>query len=157
MNLADPDHLREAVMWMKHLNQTAGEIASSLNLRGGTDITGFGLLGHAWEMAEASQVTLHISYEQVPFMSGVRIYAEQGVFPGGTASNYSAYCNRICFDEGLNEDQKLLLFDAQTSGGLLLAIPLEKLSEFSRQMEIQKEPYWVIGEVAGRESGIQVF
>jgi selenide,water dikinase len=156
MDLADREDVDEAIQWMRRLNRAAGKTAADLDLRGGTDVTGFGLLGHAWEMAEASRVTLKVFFEAVPFMNGVVRYADQGLFPGGTASNYTAYSKRIHFAEYLNEDQKMLLFDAQTSGGLLLAVPQEKMGEFSNMMEFHGEKCWIIGEAVGREAGIQV-
>lgn len=152
----NPDDLTEAVKWMKHLNRAAGEIAVDLRLRGGTDITGFGLLGHAWEMAEASQVTLRISSDSIPWMSGARQYACEGFFPGGSASNYSAFHDQIIYDGWFDEDLKMLLFDSQTSGGLLLAVPPEKIGDFQKMMERRRENFWVIGVAEGNRAGIRV-
>ncbi|GAG27638.1 unnamed protein product, partial [marine sediment metagenome] len=86
--LAAPTHLAGAVRWMTALNRTAGRVAVELGLQGATDVTGFGLLGHGWEMAEASGVGMHIRLRDVPLMDGAREYAGQALFPGGS------YCNR---------------------------------------------------------------
>jgi selenide,water dikinase len=72
---------------MSRLNKAASQLAVEFGVRGGTDITGFGFLGHSMEMAEASGVSLHIEYSKLPFLSGARGYAEQGIFPGGAFDN----------------------------------------------------------------------
>jgi selenide,water dikinase len=80
---ADEHDVLEAVGWMKQLNQTGSQLATEFGLRGGTDITGYSLLGHGIEMAQASGVSLKINFVDIPFISGARKYAAQGIFPGG--------------------------------------------------------------------------
>lgn len=154
--LASPEHLSQAVNWMRALNRGASEVAVSLGLHGGTDITGFGLLGHAWEMAAASNVGFIFSLDRVPFMDGVRDYAAEGLFPGGSAANYYAYATQVRFSEEITEDERMLLFDAQTSGGLLLALPAGKEWAFRDEMLARGEPYWVVGQAEVGEQGIRV-
>ena len=84
---ADEQDVLEAVNWMKRLNKTASQLAHEFSLRGGTDITGYSLLGHGMEMAEASGVSLKLELANIPFISGARKYAEQGIFPGGAFDN----------------------------------------------------------------------
>ena len=84
---ASADHIAEAIEWMSRLNRFAGQLATEFGTRGGTDITGFGFLGHAAEMAEASGVALHVEFSKLPFLSGARGYAENGIFPGGAFDN----------------------------------------------------------------------
>ena len=155
-DLVSPEHFSQAVDWMKHLNQEASQVAVSLGLHGGTDITGFGLLGHAWEMAAASKVRLIFSLDRIPFMDGVRDYANEGLFPGGSAANYYAYAAQVRFSEEITEDERMLLCDAQTSGGLLLALPAEKEWAFRDEMMARGEPFWMVGQAVVGEPGIHV-
>jgi selenide,water dikinase len=152
---ARSEDVAEAVSWMKKLNNTASELAQEFDLHGGTDVTGFSLLGHASEMAEASKAGLRFWFNKVPFISGARAYAEQYIFPGGTYDNRLYFASGVHFDPGLDEPAQLLLFDSQTSGGLLLAVPPAKLDRFvSRAAELD-QPAWVIGEVTAGK-GIEV-
>ncbi len=150
--LADAEHVAEAVAWMKRLNKTAAELAVAFGLRGGTDITGFGLLGHAWEMAEASGVGMRFSVEKIPLTSGAQRYAREWIFPGGSADNRLFYGRHVHFDPQIPEASQMLLFDAQTSGGLLLAVPKEKLNSMQEQAASLNQPLWVVGEVTPGDS-----
>ena len=152
---AKPSDVDEAVRWMKKLNKQASELAIEFNLCSGTDVTGFSLLGHAWEMAEASGVGLRFSFVKIPFLSGARFYAEQFIFPGGTFDNRLYFGSSVHFDPMLDEPSQLLLFDAQTSGGLLLAVPYERLDGFLTRATQVDQPAWVVGEVI-EGKGIQV-
>lgn len=155
-DLAAPEHLAQAIFWMKRLNKGAGESAVAASVRGGTDITGFGLIGHAWEMAEASGVGLRINLGAVPFLDGAQRYADEGLFPGGTCANHAAYKEHARFADDMCEGDCMLLFDAQTSGGLLLAVPPSQLPLFRAEMTRRGEPWWEIGRVIAGEHCIQV-
>ena len=144
---ADDQDIREVVGWMTRLNKTAGQLATEFNLRGGTDITGFSLLGHGMEMAGAAGVMLEIEYAKIPFVSGARKYAEMGTFPGGGFDNQKYFGPRVKFDPAIDEQSRLLLFDPQTSGGLLLGVPHEKLGAFQARAKELDQPVWIIGEV----------
>src|SRR6185503_2264395 len=117
---ADQGHVLEAVNWMKRLNNTASQLANEFSLRGGTDITGYSLLGHGMEMAAASGVSLKFNFADIPFISGARKYAEQGIFPGGAFDNKKHFEAGVEFTSSVDEPNQMLLFDPQTSGGLLL-------------------------------------
>ncbi len=152
---AKPADVAEAVQWMKKLNRTAAELAQEFDLHAGTDVTGFSLLGHACEMADASGVGISLDYGKIPFISGAHKYAEQLIFPGGAYDNRLYFGSSVHFDPTLDEPSQMLLFDSQTSGGLLLAIPVGKLDHFlTRAKELSQEA-WVIGEVTEGE-GIEV-
>ncbi len=144
---AEEAHIREAIEWMSRLNKAAGQLANEFALRGGTDITGFGLLGHGMEMAKASKVALHFEYESLPFLSGARGYAEKGIFPGGAFDNKKYFGEAVYFDGNLHDAAQMLAFDPQTSGGLLLGVPREKLAAFQSRAAELDQPAWVIGEV----------
>ncbi len=153
--LASEPEIAEAVQWMSRLNREAAQLARRFALRGGTDVTGFGLLGHGTEMAQASGVGLQIEFERVPFITPALKYAEAWTFPGGTADNRTHFGPAVDFREGISEVEQMLLFDAQTSGGLLLAVPSDTLPDFLAEAERRGQPAWLIGEVMpGR--GIQV-
>ena len=153
--ITDPEHITEAIGWMSQLNAGGAALAREFALRGGTDITGFSLLGHGWEMAHASGVGFRLSFSQIPLISCARSYAERGTFPGGSADNKLHFSPHITFHPGLDEPAQMLLFDAQTSGGLLLAVPYEKQADFLARVKEMDQPAWVIGEVVEGE-GIQV-
>lgn len=152
---ADPLDVAEAVDWMKRLNQMASDLAVRFNLKSGTDITGFSLLGHSSEMAGASHVGLRFHFDKIPFTRGAKRYAEAWTFPGGASDNRLHFGPQVHFDSHIDEPSQMLLFDPQTSGGLLLAVPEEKISDFldvSRQVE---QPFWIVGEVIDGD-GIEV-
>lgn len=144
---ADPNHLAAAIGWMKRLNRTAADVAVSLELKGGTDITGFGLLGHGWEMAAGAGVGFRLFLTDIPFLDGARAYAEQRLFPGGGTANLKAYQPHVRFGGDLTDAERMLLADPQTSGGLLLAVPPAQRADFEARMAAEGEPCWFIGEV----------
>jgi selenide, water dikinase len=153
--LAEPADVTEVVGWMRRLNKTASELAVEHELHGGTDITGYSLLGHAWEMACASNVGLRFTFSRIPFTGGAHRYAYQWTFPGGASENRS-YCGpHVRFAEGIDESSQMLLFDPQTSGGLLLCVPPEKLDPLLERAAQSGQVLWVVGEVTG-VAGIEV-
>ena len=152
---AEEKDVEEVVKWMTRLNKTAGQLALEFNLHGGTDVTGFGLLGHGSEMAGGAGVALEIDYSKVPFVSGARKYAELGTFAGGLFDNRSYFRPRVQFDEGIDELAQMMLFDPQTSGGLLLGVPSGQLDAFTKRADELDQPVWPVGIVkAGK--GIRV-
>jgi len=152
---AEEQDLQEAVGWMKRLNHTASQLALEFDLRAGTDITGFGLLGHALEMAEAAGVRLEIDYEKLPFLNSARKYAGMGAFAGGLLDNRSYFGPRVEFNDKMDEPAQMMLFDPQTSGGLLLGLQSDRMEAFNRRAQELKQPFWIIGEVK-EGNGIRV-
>jgi selenide,water dikinase len=144
---ASPEDMAEVIDWMTRLNRTAAELALEFGVRGATDITGFSLLGHAWEMAVASGVGMRFEWEQIHFVSGARGYAEQFIFPGGASDNKLYFEQHVQFNRQLAEEEQMLLFDPQTSGGLLLSVPAENLDALLVCAEEIGQPLWVVGEV----------
>jgi selenide, water dikinase len=143
---AEAADIREVVDWMTRLNRTAGLLAVEFGLSAATDVTGFSLLGHGFEMAEASGVALYFDYTQVPLVSGARKYAEMWTFPGGTSDNRAHFGSHVTFDPSIDEAAQMLLFDPQTSGGLLIGVPKNKLAAFKARANELEQPVWVIGE-----------
>ncbi len=144
---ADEQHVLEAVDWMKQLNNKASQIAIEFSLKGGTDITGYSLLGHAMEMADASNVALNFKFSNIPFISCARKYAEMGCFAGGAFDNKKHFESKVTFDKLIDEENQMLLFDPQTSGGLLLGVPQEKLHSFITRARELDQAIWEIGRV----------
>ena len=152
---ADPTDVSEAVGWMKRLNAVASQVALEAGVRGGTDITGFGLLGHANEMASASGVGLRFSFGSIPLLRGARRYAQEFIFPGGSSDNRLFFGPHVAFDPGIEEPEQMLLFDAQTSGGLLLAVPPGHMDALLASAARRGQPLWEVGQVVAGE-GIRV-
>jgi len=147
--------VHEAITWMARLNKSASDLAVEFGLRGGTDITGFGLIGHGMEMTNASGTSLYIDYAKIPFLNGASNYAEMGCLAGGVFDNLTYFEGQVKLERTLSEPEKMLLFDPQTSGGLLLGVPQDLLPEMLKRAEDISQPTWVIGEVRPG-SGIEV-
>lgn len=155
--LAEASDLAAAIASMTRLNRRAAELAGEFVLHSATDITGYGLLGHADELARNSGVGLRIVAGRVPLMPGALGYAERGIVPGGLGRNrsYLAAAPAVRTSAGLAEALAQLLFDPQTSGGLLFAVPAAQAGALGERFAAAGEPIWEIGEViAGR--GIDV-
>jgi selenide,water dikinase len=153
--VADPAHVAAAVESMKALNRRAAWLIQQVGVHACTDVTGFALLGHGQEMAEKSGVRLRFYLEKLPFLDGAKQYAEDNLFPGGSCRNQSAYEPWVDCAPGISEEMQMLLFTPETSGGLLVAVPLERLRSLTALFADAGQPCWVIGEVVEGE-GIEV-
>jgi selenide,water dikinase len=151
---ADQAHLDAATRAMLELNNKAAELAQEVTFHAMTDITGFALLGHGYEMASQSGVRFRFRFDQLPFLPGAKEYADLWLFPGGSCNNQRAYDDYVSFN-GLEEEMQMLLYTPETSGGLLIALPpadADRLEELCRQAD---QPVWRVGEVVEGE-GIEV-
>jgi len=149
---AEPAHVQSATESMMRLNRAASHAALAAGARAATDITGYGLVGHAIEMAEQAGVCFRLRFADIPLLPGAQAYADAWTFPGGAESNEAFYRPRVKFTAKLTLAQEWLLFDPETSGGLLVAAPPEGLSIF---MDAMGPAAWRIGEVV-EGSGITV-
>ena len=120
--VAPEDVLQNAVGIMAELNSAAAQAMSSVGVHACVDVTGFGLLGHLRGMTRASGVAASISFDSIPFIPGAAQLAEDGVAPGGTHRNLDSLQPDVSWDDSLTDVQKILLADAQTSGGLLISV-----------------------------------
>ncbi len=155
-NVAQADHVAQMVASMKQLNKMAAQAAQATGgIKSTTDITGFGLLGHAMEMARASQKKFIFEMSNIPLLDGVTTYAADFIFPGGTANNKLHFEKDVTFAPALSEDQQMILWDPQTSGGLLLAIPQERLADFEEACTQRDQTSWIIGKVTNG-NGLEV-
>lgn len=150
---ATEEMIAVAVRSMKTLNKPASEAMLEVGVKGATDITGFGLLGHLREMLRQSSLSARLSLANVPFMPGVRDAAKICI-PGGTRANLKYVVDALVWGEGISEDEKLMLADAQTSGGMLIAVAPEKLDALLVGLAARGvETRAVIGEVVAGEAG----
>lgn len=154
-DIAAPEDVAEVVGWMKQLNASASQLAREFSLRGGTDITGYSLLGHGLEMANASQAGLRFDFAKIPFVSCARKYAEGWHFPGGAHDNAHYFGSQVRFGATIDQANQMLLFDPQTSGGLLLAVPPDRIDALLARAREINQPAWEIGEVIAG-TGIEV-
>ena len=152
---AQPDHVAGMIESMKRLNCCAAVAGQVVGARAATDITGFGLLGHATEMTQAGDVRFRFWMRKVPLLPGATDYATDWIFPGGSHNNKAFYGHLVEFEAGIPEDRQMLLWDAQTSGGLLLAVPAKRVDDFFAECDEHEQPAWVVGEVLEGE-GIEV-
>jgi len=152
---ADPAHVAAAVVSMKALNRQAARLSQGAGVHACTDITGFSLLGHGYEMAERSGARLRFHLDRLPFLDGARHYAEQQMFPGGACRNRDAYSRWVDFPPSLSDDMRLLLFTPETSGGLLIALPPQAAEQMIALCHASGQDVWVIGDVVAGE-GIEV-
>ncbi len=152
---ADANEVETAVASMLTLNRHAMCAGQAAGVRCATDITGFGLLGHASEMAEGSAGALQISLAALPLLPGARRYAEAGMAPGGTHSNRRYFSLRVQSPPELSNADEALLYDPQTSGGLLLAVPSAQRAIFYATCAQLGQLAWEIGRVV-EGHGVQV-
>lgn len=153
----DEAHLATATASMLRLNRRAAELAAAYEVRGATDITGFGLLGHAAELARQSGVGLRFEVAALPLLPGALEYARRGIAPGGLGRNrrHVEADGYVSYAPAVDEAHRLLLSDPQTSGGLLIALPPGAADELLRRCADAGEPCWLVGEVVAGE-GIAV-
>lgn len=145
--VAEAAHVASAVESMKRLNRTAAQLIQEVGVRACTDITGFSLLGHGYEMAEKSAVRLQLYLDRIPFVPGAVEYAQEWLFPGGAHNNKNFYERHVQWGQDISEEMRVLLFTPETSGGLLVAVPAERVETLQARFAQVDHPCWIIGEV----------
>lgn len=151
--MADEESIKEAQVVMASLNKKAKEVVDEgRNIRACTDITGFGLLGHCAEMAVASEVTFQLNVKKIPFVKGADEYAKMGLVPAGAYQNRE-YSGKYVDPGKAMEYEQDLLYDPQTSGGLLLSVPKELADDVMEKFESKHmdTKVAVIGQVVEKE------
>lgn len=140
--------LEEVMSVMATLNKKASEVLQAFDVHACTDITGFGLLGHAKEMTCGAGVGFNLRFDQVPILEGTRSLAEQGIVPGGTKANHRWLKENVVYADTIDEINQWILCDAVTSGGLLASVPKEQAEEAVRKLKEAGVTYAsLIGEV----------
>jgi selenide,water dikinase len=153
--VATPLHVAGAVESMKQLNRWAAQLIQQVGVHACTDVTGFALLGHSYEVAEKSGVRLCLYAEELPFLDGALQYAEEWLFPAGACRNQQFYERWIDFAPSISEEMQTLLFTPETSGGLLVAVAPDKIEQLTALFAEVGHSCWIIGEVVAGE-GIKV-
>jgi len=151
--VASPESAAAAIQGMLRLNRDAADAMAPIDVHAATDITGFGLLGHLHGMARASGVAARVEAASVPMLVGAELLAEAGEVPGGTRSNERFLASRVRWPAGLPAARQTLLCDAQTSGGLLLAVAAGELDRLLGSLENKKVSGAVVGELIEGEAG----
>lgn len=146
-NGAEEAWVRAAVESMRTLNRTAGEVALKYEVHAATDVTGFGLLGHAREMASGSNASLVIESERVALLPGALDCVERGFIPGGLKRNIEFVSGCVEFDPAVPEAVQTLFFDPQTSGGLLLSVAEKDAAGLLKELARRGVPAREIGRV----------
>lgn len=147
--------MQQAIDWMTTLNEAASRAMLAAGAHAATDITGYGLLGHAHEMASASNVQFTIEAASVPVMRRVIDLARQDVVPSGTRDNLSAYRTWTTFDADVDQPMQLILSDAQTSGGLLISVAPESVDALREELRSSGVLDAVVG-IVSEGAGIRV-
>ncbi len=146
--LVDGESYDEAVLVMTTLNKIGKE---AIDRVGGansvTDVTGFGLLGHALEMATGAEVTIKINHKSLPLIVNTIEYANMGLVPAGSYDNRNYIGDQVKFLNDIPENMKDVMYDPQTSGGLLISIPRDKSEQILKELENSPTKYAIIGEV----------
>lgn len=148
--LASEDEIEAAVKNMTYLNRYARDIAAGFSIHSCTDITGFGIAGHAMEMAKGSEKTLILDTGSLPVLKGVQAYTKMGLIPAG------AYRNREYLEKDVESRisgtwQEDLIYDPQTSGGLLIAVSEEEAPELLKRLNTLELPSAMIGKVTEKQ------
>jgi selenide,water dikinase len=148
--------LQAAIQSMTQLNRKASQALQRLRvgIHAATDITGFGLLGHAWEMASQSLVGMRFPFDSLPLLPGVRSYVEKGYITGGAYRNATYLAPHVRIDERLNQNDRELLWDPQTSGGLFAAIAPDIWPAIAALAP--DVMFWRIGEVTARVADLSL-
>jgi selenide,water dikinase len=152
---APPDVVAEAIRVMTTLNEGAARAMLEVGAHAATDVTGFGLLGHLRSMLRASRVAARLSAGAVPLLPHARELVAQGHVPGGTRRNAADLADSVDWDPALDDAVRTLLCDAQTSGGLLIAVAPERADELIARLRLERTPAAarigdVVEGVAGR-------
>lgn len=151
-DIVDKATYEEATKIMTTLNRYAKEAMDKVKkINSVTDITGFGLLGHGYEMAKGSGVTIKFNSQRIPLISNAKEYASMGLVPAGAYSNKKYIGDNVYFNDNISEVMKDILYDPQTSGGLLISVPKDLADELMLALENSPTKYGIIGEVVEKE------
>ncbi|GIN84283.1 selenide, water dikinase [Heyndrickxia sporothermodurans] len=152
-DLLSEEEITQVTKVMTTLNKIAAETMDSYHVHACTDVTGFGLLGHASEMAKGSNVTIQIFKDQVPILPRVRELAEAGAVPGGTKNNFAHLEGSVTFPEQMEQIDQWILCDAVTSGGLLIAVDGGEAEALLDDLLKNGVDAALIGEVTNEKAG----
>jgi len=147
---ASEEATRASLETMLLSGREAARLMTEAGARAATDVTGFALLGHAWEMARGSGVTLEIESASVPLIRGARELAAAGLLTSGDKSNRAYVGEDVTLGEGVNKELASLLFDPQTAGGLLISVPADRAADLLASLRERYPDAALIGRVTER-------
>lgn len=157
-NMAEKKHIEYMIDCMKTLNNKASIVMQNNNATAGTDITGFGLIGHLYEILKSSSVSAKINLQSMPFIEGAASYVSIGLMPEGLYRNKNFYMDYVVVGENINKDRFDLLFDPQTSGGLLFCTDHHSaLNAIEELKNSGIESAAIIGEIENASRGVEIF
>lgn len=145
---ATDDDIKSVIAQMSELNKTASELMVKHNVHAATDITGYGIIGHGLEMANGSQVTLRLQFDSLPFMAKAIEFAKLRCVPGGANANHEFAEGQVQFSDKLEKHQTDILFDPQTSGGLLMSFAPDDANTFKKEADAFGINAYEIGHVS---------
>lgn len=144
-NIVNPELEKIVTVQMAQLNKKPSELMVEFDIKAATDITGYGLLGHAYEMAKASNITIRLFSKKLPLMPYAVELAEAGMIPGGALANREFLEGSVQISPDVDENIIVVMYDPQTSGGLFIAVPEAKVKDFASELESRK----IFGQVVG--------
>ena len=151
---ATPESTRRVIDLMATLNKTSAEVMLEVGVHACTDVTGFGLLGHLFELCVASGVGAEVYLDDVPVLPETWDLAARGVVPGGTRSNLQFLDGKVTWQDDIGEPERLVLADAQTSGGLLIAVPADKSDAIVKALRVRGTPAAArVGTIVAGQAG----
>jgi len=145
--MASETAMEEAMYWMSMLNRVGSEVMQQVGVTAATDVTGFGLAGHLYELAAASDVVVELNSEKLRFMEGALEYASMGLIPAGAYSNRDYLADKVEYGEKIEITRRDLLFSPETAGGLLIAVDENKADSLLEAMDARNCTCYPIGRV----------
>jgi selenide,water dikinase len=137
---------------MSTLNKFAKDAMMKVGVNSCTDVTGFGLLGHAYEMASGSKVTIKLKSKSIPIIEEALSLAKMGIIPGGAYKNMNHIKDSVSISEVVPQELADCMYDPQTSGGLLISVDKDKAQKLLDELKNSPTPYALIGEVVEKEN-----
>jgi len=145
--MASTEAINAARHWMTKLNREEAELIEQLEVHAATDITGFGLIGHALEIARGGNVQIELFTEEIPLLPQIMDYANMGLIPAGAYANRDYYQDQVLIPTGLDSDLRDVLFSPETAGGMLLALDKDQAETFIRLRRRQQGFVQTVGRV----------
>ena len=155
--MAEPEHIQAIIKSMSSLNRKAAQVMKKFEVHACTDVTGFGLLGHAKEMVTGSGCMMRLYSQQIPLLKGALKYAQTGLIPGGAYRNKEFIGDFVTGMESIIPELQDLLVDPQTSGGLLISLPQDQAVQLVKMLSDQQDlPAAIIGEIVSGVEKIEI-
>jgi selenide, water dikinase len=149
--MVSADQEKDVIEVMSMLNKSAAEVLHDFHPHAVTDVTGFGLIGHAFEMAKASGVSIEFSYSSIPLLEGTKELAAKGVIPGGSKANHQWLEEKVHYNPSINKEDQWIVCDAITSGGLLVSLPEDEAEKYIEMLGLHSISANIIGRVLTKQ------